>query len=233
VAEDAGGSGLGDMTFSSHSTLYKEGSSSPQSSPFIPRGHSTDSKQNLFLEGDSLELGPAPLPPPTATPPQADNAVVKKKKKKRVLGRTKSGRKMYKMDPGSPNTSPPAQLAVEEKEGKKKKKKKDKKKEKDPAAMEHMEEEDLERELVLAKTQVAEYAGQLEEKQWEVKQAQQREKTLNLEVEQLTGHLTLLQAKVGMALPVGRESTVGLMECGRSLRLGLIRITIDCNRYLF
>ena len=202
MAEDVGGSGLGDMTHSSHSTLYKEGSSSPQSSPFIRRGHSTDSKQNLFLEGDTMEFGAAsPQAPPTATPTQADNAVAKKKKKKRLLGRSKSGRKMYKMEPGSPNTSPPAQPAMEDKEGKKKKKKKDKKKERDPV-MEHMEEEDLERELVLAKTQIAEYAGQLEEKLWEAKQAHQREKVLNQEVEQLTTHLTLLQAKVGVAFPV-------------------------------
>ena len=191
------GEGVGYWTQSSHSTLYKEGSSSPQSSPFIPRGHSTDSKHNLFQEGDTSEASPAPAQASATVARAEDSGDVekKKKKKKKLLGRSKSDKKLHKVgDVQSEHVSPTLQ-PLDDKEGKKKKKKKDKKKDKELYA-ELVEDEDLERELAVAKTRLAECASQLEEKGWQCKQALQREKALSEEVGELTGHLTVLQAKV-------------------------------------
>ncbi len=148
----------------------------------------------MFHEGDTSEASPAPASHSTpAAEEESEEPHDKKKKKKKLLGRSKSGRKLQKVESQGAADSPIAH--IDDKDRKKKKKKnKDKKKEKERE--DPMDEEDLERELVLAKTQIAEYASELEEKAWQCKQAQQREKDVNEEVKELTSHLALLQAKV-------------------------------------
>ena len=204
----------GSLTHSSPSVctldVYRDSTSTPQDNPFSEQ--SIGSKVNFFQIEGTLEASAAHVQlQDSATflnslEGSVDQGKKKKKKKKKLLGRSKSARKsrgefveLFDVEvEATPNASTPSLLCEEGgvKEGKKKKKKKkEKKKEKTLSSSEVKEE--LEKELVLVRTQSTSYASQLEDKTWECKQAMLRVDMLLMETKEYRSHLSLLQAKVG------------------------------------
>lgn len=155
--------------------IYKDSSASPQESPRVMKGLlGRGSKENLFLDDET---------PDTNSPALGEHDEKKKKKKRKLLGRSKSEKRardeMIKVcDPEQESTGSPPPLSPGTVRGKKEEKER-KKKEKRRAK------EQLERELVQAKTTCAVYAGQVDVKRLELKQALQREAFLIRELKQV------------------------------------------------
>lgn len=163
--------------------IYKDSSTSPQDSPMLIRGlldrgsldrRSLDrgSKENLFLEEETPDTNSPAL---GEHPALGDLVEKKKKKRKKLLGRSKSEKRVkgdYVRvfdDPSEQQVGVSSPLSHGSEAGGKKEAKKKKEKQR------HAREHELERELVLSKTMCADYANQVEVRGLDLKQALQRE----------------------------------------------------------
>ena len=165
--------------------IYRDDSTDPLGDVEVDRG----SKENLYMEVEEEE---------NLVHKQTEDTggTKEKKKKKKLLGRVKTDKRARSDSCDQENSStgsPPPPAAVASSEGNKGGWKRESKKKKEKRTQ---SEHDLERELILCKTNCADYANQSEQKSLELKQALQREAFLIREVKEVRQYVSELEAKV-------------------------------------